>query len=462
MMVVVLVVPPSRTYTQRLPIGIMQISSCLDKFGIENKIVDIKDSEYAYQKTLQSIHDEAPDVLGITCCATEVFEVRQICNQAKAWFPDLKIVLGGPHPTNSPDDFTDVNYDFIIQGEGEISLPELIKDINKGKLPPKIIKGIAIGDLDTLPYPSYDKINLEYYASPSVWAIRPIYLSSLQIFGSRGCPYSCKFCVAHTIFGKKVRRCSPEYAIEHIEYLKYRYKIDAVYFGDESFTLNREWVADVCAGLKKIGILWGCQTRAGLTNKSILSIMKDSGCIQIDCGWESGSEKMLKIMNKQAKPEDYIRFSNDCKDVGIRVLANMMINLPGETLSDISESIELIKKTEPNVTLWGEYIPIPGVKFGREMTVADLNTFSTNRSIIEDKYKFAVYGETLKSVLDKITTIFPNPRKPHLIIKWSYVKRWIRYFSYIFDGKYLSTLLHSRRKRQYLSIRRLLKQRKMR
>jgi radical SAM superfamily enzyme YgiQ (UPF0313 family) len=152
--------------------------------------------------------------------------------------------------------------------------------------------------------------------------------------------------------------------------------------------------------------------------------MKDSGCIQIDCGWESGSEKMLEIMNKQAKSEDYIRFSNDCRDVGIRILANMMINLPGETLSDIDESIELIKKTEPNVTLWGEYIPIPGVKFGREMSLDDLNTFGTDRSIIEDKYKFAAYDETLKSVLDNITKIFPNPRNPHLIIKWSYVKRW--------------------------------------
>jgi len=369
---VVLISPHTRADTQRLPIGLMSISSFLTSKGIDNDIIDIKklSGDVAFNEIVKKVKQIDPDIIGVTCCATEIFEIKKLCSEIKSLLPSSKIVLGGPHPTYRPEDFVraDVNFDYIVIGEGEKTLYELVVAIKENKSI-DCVRGLfyqggrtepreLIENLDELPMIAYDKIDMDYYTKPNVWAIRPVLLSSLWVFSSRGCPFKCKFCVAHAVFGRKIRYRSPEKVVSEIKFLISKYKIDGVFFGDESFTLNRKHISRLCELLRDINVVWGCQTRAGNIDENLLQEMKWSGCIQIDFGIESGSDKILKVLNKGTNTEQYRKAGKICKKAGMRQLANMMINVPTEELKDIDMSVNLLNEIEYNVVLWNVYPPV--------------------------------------------------------------------------------------------------------
>lgn len=470
---VALISPPSRTYSQRLPLALMHLSSCLTERGIDNEIIDIKQEKHPFLATTEQLTALNPKVVGITCCATEIFEVKDLCDWIGKHLPDSEIVLGGPHPTSKPQHFVDVgvDFDYIVIGEGEKVLCDLIQ---KGKSVP----GIAymengrivyteprelIEDLDALPMPAYDKIDMEYYAKPSIWSVRFVPLSAVGVFGSRGCPYHCKFCVAHAVFGRKIRRYSPERATEIVKHLVETYNLDGVYWNDECFTAHKQWTRDVCAMLKDLNILWGCQTRAQLLNSDLVKTMKESGCFQIDFGFESGSDRLLKVMNKGTTTAHYRKAVKACRKAGIRHLANMMINIPTETLEDIRLSTSLVKELRPNVLFWNVYCPFPGVSFGSDMALKDL-TAEANRDtdLLEKKYKFGTYPDTIKDVLRWLRSSFPAPPEITLSTKPSYYLGWLRFFSFLWSFQYWRVILKSKRFWQYLSLGRLAQQKAMR
>ena len=453
----------------------MSISAYLLSKGIENKIVDPKGlpGDTAFRNIVDNAALENPDVIGITCCATEIFEIKKLCREIKKRVPGTRIVLGGPHPTYRPDDFirAEVDFDYIIRGEGEISFYKLTEALRK-KEDPKSVDGLCIktekgiknisepkliDTLDHLPLPAYSKVDMNYYSKPNVWAIRPVYISAVWVFTSRGCPFNCKFCVAHSVFGRTIRKQSPSYIIRQIKYLVAKYKIDAIFFGDECFTFDKDRVKEICRLMKKekISIIWGCQTRPQLIDEEIIKVMKDAGCIQIDMGVESGSERILGIMNKKMVVADYIRAARLMTRYGIRQLANMMINIPGETLKDIDKSVRLLKIMRPNVVLWNVYNPIPGVNFGRELELKDLESQLDSTSemafeMIEKKYKFGMYEKKISEILNELHDIFPHPRYLKFRFDIQYCKRWLRIFSYLFDLRYIIKLFRSRRKKDYI------------
>ena len=471
-----LIVPYTRSYTQRLPLGLMTISSYLLSKGIENEILDYKgiSEKEAFNKIKEVILKEKPKIIGLTCLVSEVGVVKDICAFAGENSKESTIIIGGPHPTISPQHFVDmeVKFDYLVVGEGENTFYELAKTImNNGEI--EQVKGIAykkggklhfnkprelIQNLDELPMPAYDKVNMEYYCRPNVWAIRPIYLSSFNLFTSRGCPYNCNFCVAHTIFGRKVRYISPEKVVEHIEHVVKNYNVDALYFADESFTISKQRVYDIFNLLKKknIKILWGCETRVNLLDEELLRFMKENGCMQIDFGIESGSEKMLKIMNKQTTINEIKKIGNICRRIKLRHLANMMVNLPGETLDDIEQSLSLVKEMRYNVVLWNTYTPFPGSNFGGNLDIDDLDLLlqypsKTTFDLLEKKYKFASYDKKITDVLDYLYANIFHPKYFKFSLKFSYWTSVFRTVSFLFDHRYILQLLKSKRKMSYIT-----------
>lgn len=458
---IALVSPPSRTNTQRMPLGLMFLSSSLSRSGIRNVIIDIKSDKDAFQNTVAEFKKHFFEAAGITCCATEIFEIKDLCEAIKKYSPKTKIILGGPHPTVRPEHFEGVPYDCLVRGEGEEVLVEIMQKIKNGESLKKTYRCFCPPDLNSLPMPAYDKIDVEYYARPSVWGIRFVYLSALGLLTSRGCPYKCKFCVAHAVSGRKVRRLSPENWIKTVKYLLDTYGIDGMFFFDEVFTVNKKWVREVCRLINEnnIDMLWGCQTRTDLIDLDLMKTMKRTGCIQIDVGHESGSQKMLDIMNKRNTVTANLRFAKNCRKVGLRHLANMMINLPGETLKDIGKSIDFVKRIKPHVTLWAPYRAIPGVAFGKEMTLDDLQEFTSE--MLENKYKFGDYKDSLQSILSGIHKVFPYPLALKITPNPLYWWRWVRYFSYLFSVRYWVKVLKSQRRRQYFSKKQILRQKVM-
>lgn len=479
---ILMITPGSRTNTMRMPLGLMSLSSSLDKAGISNGILDIKADPRANETNVREVARLKPKVVGVTAVATEIFEIRDLCRDIRQVSPKTKILLGGPGPSYRPDHFVTagVPCDFMLLGEADLTIvPAMQAILNGGSIhdapggysitDPELAQKCAhremVDDLSVLEYPAYDKVNMDFYCQPSVWAIRFVYLSGLSIMTSRGCPYTCKFCVVPNIYGRQIRVRTPEQVVTQVRFLKHRYGIDALFWFDEVFTGNKKWAREVCRLLKEadLGLVWGCQTRAHLIDAPLLKEMKAAGCVQIDTGYESGSDRMLDVIDKgvKATSELYLKFAATTHEAGIRHLANMMINLPTETMADVDMSVAFIKKAKPNVVLWGPYIPIPGISFGHEMSLEDMDIYGEQRAeaaVLEDKYKYATYAMPLKAVLHRIRRAFPYPSDPSLSLNPMYYWRWLKYFSYFFTIWYWRVVFKSSRRSQYLRVDRMLAQ----
>lgn len=469
---ILLIAPYTRSFTQRMPLGLMYISSYLTAHGEENSILDFKgiSEDEARNKTEKALIELKPSFVGLTCLCSEMETIKQLTDFIKLNLPESIIVIGGPHASSSPQHFLEMEifFHFLVLGEGEMALLELISCL-KNKSNIEDVQGIAfvvnseikyntprplIEDLDVLPLPAYDKVDMNYYCRPNVWAIRPIYLSALSIFSSRGCPYGCKFCVEFAVFGRRVRYVSPEKVIEHIKFLIDNYKIDALFFFDEAFTLSKEHVKKIFRLYKEnnLKILWGCQTRINLLDEELLSIFKANGCIQVDFGIESGSDKMLKIMNKGLTVEKIVEIGKLCNKTGVRHLANMLINVPGENMEDIEMSLSLVNRIKYNVVLWNVYIPFPGVSIGKSIGAQELSIMqdaSQALNLLETKYKFGNYTETLQSILNRLYSLSFHPKHFKVSFHLSYWTSFVRLFSYLFDPRYIRAILTSKRRKEY-------------
>lgn len=474
---VYLINPPIRAYSIRMPLGLMYISSYLDSKGINNKILDFKtkNEDEALQKILTELKEKKPRIIGVSCLCTEIVYVKCMCQKIKELLPDSKIIVGGAHPTNYPHLFTKEKYiDFVVIGEGEITFYELCKLLLKSKNPTKKellrVKGIAwkdnfskprsfIENLDELPTPAYDKIDMKFYTKPTSWKIRPVFASVASIFTARGCPFRCRYCVASAVFGKKVRGRSPKLVVDEVELLLKKYLFDAIYFFDDTFTLNKKRVIGICNEIikRKLRFVWGCQTRVHLVSEDLLKVMKEAGCIQLDFGIESCSQKLLNLIQKDITYENIVKALRLCKKVGIRSFVNLMTNLPTETEEDLQMTIDCMKKEKPNVMIWNVTIPYPGTNLNgvvvEDEDLEILNRFPSKKAyqLLEKKYKLAHYDYDIQDlVYNNLYKTFFHPRKVYLNLKSSYIASFIRFIDFIFNPRYISMVLRSKRKGQYL------------
>jgi len=472
---IIFIVPPTRSHTQRLPLGLMYISSFLESKGEKNIILDFKgiSNDTAFRKLKEKIIQAKPKFIGITCVVSEVNIVYDICDFIKNNSQETTIMIGGPHASICPENFVErgIKFDYLVMGEGEITSFELIRVIREGANIDDI-EGIAylksgklvknkprkmIQNLDELPFPAYDKVDMKYYCRPNVWAIRPIYISSFTIFTSRGCPYNCNFCAAHVVWGRKVRFMSPERIVQLIEYIIKHFKIDALYFGDESFTVSKERIYDIFNLLKSknIRILFGCQTRVNLLDEDILKFLKNNGCLQIDFGIESGTDRMLKIMNKQTSIEMSEKIAKICSRIKLRHFANMLINVPGETLDDIEKSLHFVKDMRYSSVIWNVYCPVPGINWERTLDMDDLDTFNKYPSkeafdLLEKKYKFGDYEQSIRLILKYLYSNTFHPKYFRFSLQPFYYRSIYQSLSYVFDTRYILQLLRSKRKKEYI------------
>jgi radical SAM superfamily enzyme YgiQ (UPF0313 family) len=474
---VLLLSPPSRATTPRPPLGLMYVSSSLSRNGIDNDIIDIKGQmniDKVLAETLRLISGSDTDIIGISCLVTEIEIVEEMCRKIKELKPKTTIVLGGAQPSTHPEHFDVAKeyIDYFVMGEGEITFPELVTALRDGRNT-KDIKGLAwfesglivkspprelIKDLDTLPPPAYDKVDMARYTRPTSWGVRPVPISLFWMFSSRGCPFQCNYCVAHEIFGKRVQQRSPGNLVDEIELLVNAYNLDGIYFFDESFTINSKRVIEICREIRKRGIkiVFGCQTRVDLISEDVVAALAEAGCIQIDFGIESGSDRMLKAIRKGVTVEQIKKALRLCKKYGIRIFANMMVNLPGETEEDLKESIDLMREITCNVVIWNVTVPYPGgfldMKIERE-DYRKLINFPSDEGydLLETKYRLAQHDRNLRGLVDELHSIFPHPRYINKMrLNADYIWRCFLFIDFIFKPKYLMMLLRSRRKLQYL------------
>ncbi len=364
------------SYIMSIPFGITYLGAVLRQNGYDVMLLDIYPSDNL-NEIVEKLKKYQPDIIGFSVLTTNFFRAKALAMVLKETFPHSIFCAGGIHPTVRPEETIEkMNLDFVVIGEGENVFVKVCNSLQKSETI-EGIKGISfkkqngfyvnkeidvVNDLDLLPFPARDLLPVTRYLIPPGY-IRSHFLKRvMSVLTSRGCPSKCTFCNSSSIFHNRIRRRSVENVMSEIIYLVEHYNIDGIYFHDETFTIDPEWITTLCSRLKHLALRWGCQTRVTLVSDELLGVMKEAGCIQIDFGIESASKRMLKIIKKGSTPELAIKALKLTKKNHIKSFASFMVGLPEETEADMIENVKFLKKIKPDFTYFNIYTPFPGTE----------------------------------------------------------------------------------------------------
>ncbi len=255
----------------------------------------------------------------------------------------------------------------IVRGEPEYT----VLDICQGKTP-KDIKGLTFKlDGNIISNPDRELLNLDQLPVPAYHLIDPkkyvyeILGDNLMVFeGSRGCPYKCMFCL-QVMYGNRYRKKSASKLIAEVDCAIQKFGVENGYFYDLEFTLNKDLVNTLCDHLieKKYNFSWTCQTRADSVDPQILKKMKDAGCKVIHFGIETGSEKILELINKKITLQEIVKGIEMTERAGIETAGFFLFGLPGETDADFLKTINFAKRLNFTYPSFHVAIPYPGTEF---------------------------------------------------------------------------------------------------
>lgn len=361
------------------PLGLAYIASFLESNNYEVSMIDLG-PHFNKRKLSEVLSNQNYDVVGISCLTPFLQNAIHAAKISKKMNPTSETVLGGPHVTVRPEDLMKIDeIDIGVIGEGEITMVDLIKwKKNGGSL--DAVNGIVykkdgelaftkprklIRNITALPFPAYHLFPLESYIHKDNDIIRGVFgLRVACMVASRGCPYHCIFCQSSKIHGKRIRYRDPRNVLAEMKYLMLKHDINAVYFYDDTFGHNPEWLRNLCREIidKNVDISWACQVRVDSVDKNMLQAMKKAGCIQVEFGVESGSQRILDFLKKNISIKQIHNAVRICKSINIRTLANLMIGTPGEDLQDIRVTEQVVEELDPDyVAIWLT-TPLPGTK----------------------------------------------------------------------------------------------------
>lgn len=379
-MKILLVNPTNTTMGHWPPLGLAYLAAMLELRNVVVKIVDRnifvarkQDPDHA---TEEEIIREKPDFVGISATTPLIVDAFRVAGIAKRAAPGVRVLLGGTHanvlPFETLDECPDI--DAVCMGEGE----DTVLDIAAGK-PFEEIDGMvfrngnrvvsnsprrARKDLDSLPFPARHLLDMRYYTSTKVQVIRGLILRATHLFTARGCPFKCTFCAGSSVFGRGVRFHSSRYVLEEMIRLVEKYDLEGLYFAEDMFLANKKRAREICEGILERGlqkkVVWAAQVRPDVIDEEILGWMKRAGCIQLEFGFESGSQRILDRIGKRTTVTENIRVVNIAKEKGFRIVANMLVGIPGERRQDLQATIDFIETIRPEFVGFNRLIPLPG------------------------------------------------------------------------------------------------------
>jgi len=333
------------------PVGLLYLAGAIREKAPD---VDIKIMDLADQNELPRIAD---DVVGISFTTPHWGVVKSLIDR----FIYGAVILGGAHPTALPHEtLNEMDVWAVVKGYGERRIVELLNRDDVGS-DYKILLEDNFGDVSPsepldkyVPLPAYDLIDIHAY-NPEMEGG-----DAMTVFTSRGCPHNCAFCASKLFCNRKVWFFSIERVIEDIRTLKNEYGFENIYFGDDTFTLKRSRLKKLCEALAKEELNYKCMARIDTINKEVLGWLKDAGFTEISYGVESGSNRMLKLMNKGITAKLSEKVVRMTMDAGIITKAFFISGFPGETLETISETIEWFDRVLPDKWLLSQFVPYPG------------------------------------------------------------------------------------------------------
>lgn len=430
---ILLVAPPTRAYSTYFSFALIYIAAYLEQKGVGVEIIDLrpKPSEGHSLGDLENICVDKiiakrPKYVGFTCLTADYDCIDRMAKQLRHKGFQGQLIVGGHHPTFCPEDFLVEKglWNYVVMGEGEITLMELlnclernsdvsavdgIAYLNNGEIHKTTLRMLT-DDISMFPPPAYHLLDMNQYTRPTTGLIRHILISGVPIMTTRGCPYKCTYCGNPSLWAAqrhtKILRTRPiNTVLDELQLLVDQYHIDAFYIADDAFTLNEQRVKEFCEGLnsRKLNLLWACQTHVNLFTESMVQWMKDSGCIQVEFGVESGSNRVLKEMKKGTTTERIKPAFDLCRKYNLRTLANLMINTPTETVDDLKATIAFARQLKPTIYSYAITVPLVGTevyeKYVRpKLTRAEYSIYLDNKiyhSIVDKRFRLAAHDENL-------------------------------------------------------------------
>lgn len=358
----------------RLPLGVMSVGSMLRHNGFKVKIIDQRTDQHGWKKELQYYSNQNPLYIGISSMSgTQIHHALKAASVIRTVDPKIPIVWGGVHPSLMPlQTIQHPSVDVIVVGEGEETAVDLAKNFEKGTDrnnlenvesilykksdgTPKITAVRKQQNLNELPETAYDLIDFDKYASID---FSGNFERSISFETSRGCPWRCGFCYINSFYDSKWRIFSPEVVIERLKAVIDKYHVKSVYFVDDEMAIDTNRFEKIVDAIleSKIDISWGTQgiridtmERIMQRHPTLLDKMYKSGNKQIEIGLESGSERILKLIDKDITLQKMKDVTNKLSDFTegkeITLHYNMMGGFPTETKEEVEQTIR-----------WGEYL----------------------------------------------------------------------------------------------------------
>jgi len=418
-------------------LGLMYISSWLKSNGHECEMFINLGSD---ESLARDIVKYSPQIVAFPCLTGSHNWCLTLAKILKEKNPKLITLFGGPHPTFYPRIINKPEVDAICRGEGEYAMLDLADSVDKKKDISLIanfwVKSVdavtqnevrpLIPDLDKMPFPDRQ---LYYHKYPFLNISRKTFLTS------RGCPYKCSFCCNHILQktylnkGALFRRRTVENVIKEINEVRRKYGLRTVYFQDDTFILNRDWVMTFIEAYKKeIDLPFACLIRADLTDEGLITALKEAGCAKVYFGVESGdSELRNNLLQKNITDEMIIKTAGWLKKYQIGFRTYNMIGLPGETIEQAFKTVDLNARIKTDYPWCSVYQPYPETELGTYALEQEMLHYSQDKihpsffknSILRSPWKkellnlqklffYAVKFPRLKNIIKKAITCSPN------------------------------------------------------
>jgi anaerobic magnesium-protoporphyrin IX monomethyl ester cyclase len=394
-MKVLLVTPPFYRilgiYNRYFPLGITQLGTVLKDKGYKVAVYDadfysdpdtidysrisdrfptylrsFKEENKIWNEVIENIKKWKPDVVGISAYTTFAASAFHLAKLVKKNINGCKVIIGGPHATVRAEEILEIcpEVDYVVRGEAEETMVELMNFIDKRKKELKNILGVSfrkgkkiVSNRDRLQPKNldiYPMLNRSLLMNKNKLSSEDMGL----IMTSRGCPYRCTYCAST----KGIRYRSVDSVMEEIKSVFEKYETRQFTFKDDSFTVDRSRVVDLCNRLNnwKVKINWECNTRVNLVDEELLRLMKKAGCNFVKVGVETGSARVLKAMNKGISLDQVRLAAKLFRKVGLHWTGYFMMGVVGETEKDIKRTVDFMHEIKPNLGVIAVYEAFPG------------------------------------------------------------------------------------------------------
>ncbi len=422
--------------------GLASIASSTKKRGHDVSLIDLRQLA-SWDDFADEVKRISPDVAGITMMSVDYEPVMKSIEMIKNIDKNIKVVIGGPHPNLALEEVvTNANIDHVVLGEGEITFTNLLKEIEEGKNPERVIKGIG-PDLDNLPF-----VDRDIFGAGEMPIDHFLRIPFITIIAGRGCKYNCSFCqpAERSIFGSNVRRRSTDNVIEELKLLRRRLDFQSLMMHDDCLTEDKKWVLEFCDKYRKEGFRqpFVCQSRADIIckNEDMVNAMAQAGLVMFMIGFESGNQRILNLLRKGTKVEHNYRANQICGRYGIRVWANYMLGIPTEAKEEVLDTLKMIKKIRPYRASPAFYTPYPGSDLYRYCKENDLSLIKDHKDYSRSPYSPKIKGidyvflnEVLKESMKIPISVKVRRKIDHIIerkIK-KHIRKFLRHLQPVYE-----------------------------